>query len=363
MPDNLPTIWSADPHTLAKHKILSRYLDAWIPILSRTNPGGHALFVDAFAGPGEYSGGQPGSPLIALRTTRAAVEKLNTTFHFRFAEADIERCEALGSVLEREKESLSHPRIKFSPPVCQDAATMISEFLDGVRGPKLPSIFFLDQFGYKDVPMSLLARLLSFQQCEVLTYLEVRKLSNFFTDKTKWKTFDAAFGDDSWRAALTLEDGRKREVKIAAIYADALSRNAGAKFTWRFAMKGANNQIIYWLFFCTGNIRGLEEMKKAMLKVDDSGQFMFSDFQGGDQLSMASHFNGAWLSQDLILRFAGSDVTVQEVKEYVLTGTPCVLFKKSLGMLEREGRVQRLSGIPARRKGDFPDAQERLRFK
>ena len=35
MADALPTTWAADPHTLAKHAILQRYLQAWFPILSR----------------------------------------------------------------------------------------------------------------------------------------------------------------------------------------------------------------------------------------------------------------------------------------------------------------------------------------
>lgn len=35
MKDNLPVVWRAEPHTPAKHAILKRYLDAWIPILLR----------------------------------------------------------------------------------------------------------------------------------------------------------------------------------------------------------------------------------------------------------------------------------------------------------------------------------------
>ena len=35
MADNLPTVWHAEPHTIAKHAILERYLEAWFPILSQ----------------------------------------------------------------------------------------------------------------------------------------------------------------------------------------------------------------------------------------------------------------------------------------------------------------------------------------
>src|SRR6266446_2858127 len=77
MPDALPTTWAADPHTLAKHAILRRYLQAWFPILTQQAsalarqfgkaPNREVLFIDGFAGPGEYTNGKEGSPVIALK--------------------------------------------------------------------------------------------------------------------------------------------------------------------------------------------------------------------------------------------------------------------------------------------------------
>jgi three-Cys-motif partner protein len=58
------TIWEIDLHTQAKHEILRRYLGAWFPILSRYS--GRIVYIDGFAGPGRYKGGEPGSPLVAL---------------------------------------------------------------------------------------------------------------------------------------------------------------------------------------------------------------------------------------------------------------------------------------------------------
>jgi three-Cys-motif partner protein len=60
------TLWPLDPHTLGKHLVLKAYLDAWFPIMGRWN--GRILFIDGFAGPGEYKNGERGSPLIALKS-------------------------------------------------------------------------------------------------------------------------------------------------------------------------------------------------------------------------------------------------------------------------------------------------------
>ena len=54
------TLWELDPHTLGKHLVLRAYLDAWLPVMGSWQ--GRLLFIDGFAGPGEYEGGEEGSP-------------------------------------------------------------------------------------------------------------------------------------------------------------------------------------------------------------------------------------------------------------------------------------------------------------
>ena len=60
-----PTIWPLGEQTPGKHLVLRAYLDAWLSILGMKAK--RILFIDGFAGPGEYAGGAPGSPIIALR--------------------------------------------------------------------------------------------------------------------------------------------------------------------------------------------------------------------------------------------------------------------------------------------------------
>ena len=69
--DRRDTLWRLEPATAAKHRLYKKYLDAWWPILlqpsastGRSWP--HVTYVDAFAGPGEYIGGEEGSPVFAL---------------------------------------------------------------------------------------------------------------------------------------------------------------------------------------------------------------------------------------------------------------------------------------------------------
>ncbi|NKV10957.1 three-Cys-motif partner protein TcmP [Rhodococcus hoagii] len=84
------TVWSIEPHTVAKHELLKRYLDAWFPILSSWNE--RVLFIDGFAGPGHYESGEPGSPRVAVESALRRQSMLaNSRVMFLFNESDSDR--------------------------------------------------------------------------------------------------------------------------------------------------------------------------------------------------------------------------------------------------------------------------------
>jgi len=73
--------WPLAPHTGAKLALLSAYLSAWFPILSSTSPQ-RVFYIDGFAGPGRYSGGEDGSPVVALKALGLRGNLAKTTFEF-----------------------------------------------------------------------------------------------------------------------------------------------------------------------------------------------------------------------------------------------------------------------------------------
>lgn len=86
MASRFATLWPLDPHTLAKHAILRRYLDAWLPIMTKWN--GRVVFVDGFSGPGRYAGGEDGSPIIALRAALEHRAPISANLVYIFIEND-----------------------------------------------------------------------------------------------------------------------------------------------------------------------------------------------------------------------------------------------------------------------------------
>lgn len=369
--DTLPTVWPAEDHTKAKHAILRRYLSAWLPILTQqTSAVGNALqqvlYIDGFAGPGEYVGGEPGSPVIALREALNHVKRFPLPVKFVFVEQREDRFRNLSDVIGRYQRDIKKSQnVVVEDPRQGDCDTAISEILStyerqGVRFG--PALAFLDQFGYSAVSMDMISKIMEYPQCEVFSYLDYKDMNRWITDPTKAIAFDRAFGGDEWRGAISLPE-KKRRAFLLDLYQKLLRHRAGVRYVQSFAMFDRTGVLLYWLLFCTNNIRGLEEMKRAMWAVDGSGGFRFSDRDDPTQLKLlAEEFDQNWLAEVLAEKLSGKEITVGEVKGYVLENTPCYLYKDALGKLYSEKRLQIPRPPKNWRRGTFPDEEMAVYF-
>lgn len=146
--------WARDPHTAAKHEILRQYLCAWIPILGRFHE--MIVYIDGFAGPGEYEGGESGSPIIAMEIARGFADRIRGRMTLLFIEADAPRLEHLKGLVAQ-----------IEMPANVLTRTRLGRFEDHVRNlvaarDTLPPTFVLiDPFGFSHTPIDVIARLLA----------------------------------------------------------------------------------------------------------------------------------------------------------------------------------------------------------
>jgi hypothetical protein len=225
-----------------------------------------------------------------------------------------------------------------------------------------PALVFLDQFGYSEVPMELVQRILQFPECEVFSYLDWSWINRFMTDQTKWEGITGAFGGEEWKAAIDLPP-LQRERFLKDTYIKSLKTRGGTKYGCYFSMFDNAGRLLYWLFFCTNNLRGLEEMKGAMWRVDATGAFRFSDRDDPNQLSFLSEgFDEKWLANHLIIQFQGRVMTVGEIREYILTETPCRRYTESLRILERLDVLTVPNPPNGRQQGTFAEKEMPVQF-
>jgi three-Cys-motif partner protein len=363
MSDISPIIWEGPAHTFAKHRILEAYLKAWMPIMSRQSyklgiSEAELLFVDGFAGPGCYAGGESGSPILAIESVLEHSYDFPIPISLLFIEENEERHAVLQDNVEKYRKKIEESNrinsVNVEKGDCEKVLTKVFDRYEKTNRNIGPAFFFLDQSGFSDVSMQLIHRIMSQHQCEVFSYLNWDHMNRFLTDQIKWASLDKAFGGTEWRPALELESN-KRSAFMLKTYKTALKEKGNSKYVWHFAMCDANDKLLYWLFFCTNNLRGLEEMKRAMCKADPGRRFRFSDKDDPTQLNLFDSYQDEMLAQDLATILPGKILTVSKVKEFVLTETPSYIYKAALKILEERELMKVRNAPPKRKKGTFPD--------
>ena len=265
--DKIP--WEIDPHTSVKHEILRRYLQAWIPILSRYH--GRVIYFDGFAGPGEYldiKGNKvDGSPIIEIKSF------LGHTFKDRIKEVRFVFVEKTLQVFEHLKNQLApynSPNLKMDL-YNDEFDKVINGGLDELekKGANIaPTFCFIDPFGIKGLPLNTINRIMGNKHCEVLINFMYDELNRFLMEPWNEKNVTALFGSEEWKFVAKITDSKERFNFLTGIYSKNLRAICGIKYIRTFVMKDKSNRFDYVLFFCTNNESGLKAMKGAMWKVD-----------------------------------------------------------------------------------------------
>lgn len=357
MSKTLETVWDLEPHTAKKHEILRRYFQAWLPIMVKWN--NRVLYIDGFAGPGEYSKGEDGSPVIVLKEARDHTHKFESELACLFVEAERPRYEHLNIVLAKIKPTLPG-NVKFQSvhATFDEQVTQVFRDLEEQKKRLAPTLAFIDPFGYSDTPFTTIAKLMSYPKCEALITFMFEELVRFQSIQSQAKHFDTLFGTSEWRGALNLSTPAERVRFIHDLYLKQLRKVA--KYVRSFQMLNMGNRVDYFLFFATKNLKGLEKMKEAMWKADPRGEFQFSDYT--DALKLTNLFPdepdyGA-LRKLILGTYSGKLVSIEELGDWVVAETPFLRthIRKVLVPLEKtEGGVSVVNPKPGRRPFTYPD--------
>lgn len=351
--DALPS----SPHTRAKHRILREYLTMWFPILGASH--NKVVYIDGFAGPGVYEGGEPGSPVVALETALEHTGRVRfNDIVFWFIEKDAGHAAMLERELGRRFPGVGTKecdRVRYFVRHGEFAGT-VEGVLDKVEaaGHKLaPTFAFLDPFGFNGIPMEVIGRILGYARCEVMvTFMD--GFINRFHGTLQERALNGLYGTDAWKEI----GGDDAAAKYVDLYKSQLVK-AGARYVRTFRMDGSGNRHLYHLVYATKHIRGLKAIKTAMQKASQTGEYSFSDTTDPrQQLIIDPKAAGVWgpkAAAKIFEKFRGArNVPVGEIEEYVLADTE-YLFAKSILKGMEEGDPPRITGvIDRKRKGTYP---------
>lgn len=352
------TLWTLEPHTAGKHEVLREYLDAWLPILAQSQFGAMTI-VDGFAGPGRYSRGEDGSPIIALKAAAEHSQKkvIERKLQFVFIESDERRYRELEANIHTYLLALPRRAVSTYQGEFDDVANRVLDQADKDEFELGPSFFMIDPFGIKGVRMETVRRILSKQSAEVYISFQFEPFERFKEHPYFEAHLDQLFGCGDWRKLTQHTDYLQMKENIYDLFIKQLKEAAGANHVLQFELYEGENNLKYTLFFATGNELGCNRMKQAIWKVDPDGDYAFRGGKLG-QIRLGIETDTEPLKQDLINRFKDRGwISIEQLESFVKSdATPFHsghLKQKTLQPMEREGliRVQRPPGQGGFRPG------------
>jgi three-Cys-motif partner protein len=290
-PQEVP--WPITPHTAAKHDLYRQYLSKWFPILVGSW-GGRATYAEGFAGPGVYTKGEPGSPVIALRTLWDSGLLGTATKRVRLLFVDDDaRCV---DWLQRRLELTAGQRgcavadlagkgveVELVRGQCDAELEPLLDRHDAWRDPLLVN---LDTWGAA-VPARLLQRVAGTPAGEVIITMGPSYFMRF-ASVDEYTHGDEVFGGDHWRAVQSVPSQAKAAWLLEA-YRTTVTQ-AGFRFVLDFTLVDQRGQLLY-LVFGTTSRKGLVKMKEAMWEVDAVHGVGYRDPRDPDQQTLEIEFD------------------------------------------------------------------------
>lgn len=351
----MQSLWDIEPHTKAKHEILERYLDAWFPILATYNQ--RIVYIDGFCGPGRYKGGEDGSPIIAIKKALNHFGRLqNREISFIFIDERKDRIDHLKSEIA----SMNIPSNFLIHTDVSEFEKTVGQILNDLKSKNLnlaPTFAFVDPFGFKGIPFSLVKELLSNPKTEVFINIMADFINRFVEHpdaNTRQHIIDL-FG--TTQALQAIANGNNRLETLRQLYQTQLE--TCAKYVRYFEMQDEQGRIIYYLFFASKHPLGFVKMKEAFWKVDPESGFHFSDKTNPGQLILLSTDPSRDLIKIVAKRFSGQQAKVSEIKKFVEEETSYISkhMRQALNYMEADGNisVEPLKSDGTKRTRGFPD--------
>ncbi|MCC6148976.1 MAG: three-Cys-motif partner protein TcmP [Planctomycetes bacterium] len=353
--------------SLVKSSIVSKYFWAWAKVITKSGRGkqiGKIAYIDLFAGPGRYKDESDSTPLMVLKKAIAdpTMAKMLVTI---FNDKDEQNTKSLEKSINELPgvEKLTHkPKVhnqEVGPGVVADFEKM----------KLVPTLMFVDPWGYKGLSLKLVNSVIKDWACECLFFFNYRRINMGMNNEYVQEPIDQLFGEEraaKLRPRLEGLTPAEREVEIIEQLCIAL-QEMGGKFVLPFRFKDkSGKQTSHHLVFVSKHPLGYTIMKGIMAYASSSDQQGVASFEY-NRASVKQQFLFGLnrpldkLEDDLLERFAGRSLTMEQVFEQHNVGTPFVEknYKDALAKLEAKGKITAdppavaTPGKKARRKGTF----------
>jgi three-Cys-motif partner protein len=264
------------PHSVAKHDIYAVYIDRYVTTLTRRHVQSRLklTIVDGFCGGGRYAFGDKvvdGSPLRLLTavegariTLLARRDDFDLDVDFVFIDENRDHLEFLrDQLVERGYgQHIAEGKIKLVELIFEEAVTQVIHDIRK-KGRAHHSLFFLDQYGWSDVKLATVKRILAdLLNPEVILTFMVDSLINLLNDKrssiSALAKIDMTREDVREMLAMKDDIGWKRAIQNTVYH--HIKGCTGADYYTPFFVHPPESHRDYWLLHLSKHHQAREEM-------------------------------------------------------------------------------------------------------
>lgn len=229
-----------------------------------------------------------------------------------------------------------------------DVGTDLVSMFDNVN--LVPTLFFVDPWGYKGLTLQLINSVLKDWGCDCIIFFNYNRINMGLPNQAVDTHINALFGGkraDDLREQLNGLTAADREIAIVEEIAEAL-KIPGGKYVLPFTFKTEKGtRTSHHLIFVSKAFRGYEIMKGIMAKqstVSDQGVPSFCYNPADRRFPLLFELTRPLddLLKMLLRDFAGKTFTVRQVYERHSVGKRYVLknYKDALRQLEVAGEIE-----------------------
>ncbi len=348
--------WVIDEHTKIKHQLLNDYLGVWMPIMysqqSRVGKEKKLIYVDGFAGPGEYwsdetkSSKVKGSPIIAAEKANKYIDEDSTRKFLIIAIDSDKRCvNNLRPILQQINKHEQSWQVLYT--TFEQGMDELFRYLEENNAHIAPTFFFIDPFGYSGFTMETMERILKHPRTELFINFMHYDINRFLQTDHSQQHLQSLFGCDEYRNTMNLNSDRKTSY-LVDLYCKKLKEKTNGLYILPFRMNtpGQGRRPRYFLIHVSQHIKALKEMKNRMAKTS-SQSFRFEAI-GLDPYRQLDLFepSGEAILQDKIFQFINRDlnktILYENLENWAYQSTSGIAreIKQALKALENNGKIK-----------------------
>lgn len=304
-----------------KTAIVSKYFESWAMVISghlKNKPDKRIAYIDLFAGPGRYKDGSKSTPLYIIEEAlKIPVLRDNLVTLFNDKEA-----KNSSSLVEAIKSLPGIEALKHTPKIhTREVGDNIVKMFEAMR--LVPTLFFVDPWGYKGLSLRLINSVLKDWGCECIFFFNYGRINAGLGNDVVKQNMDDLFGAeraDKLRKELEPMSPEERELTIVERICEALVE-MGGKYVLPFTFKNTRGtRTKHHLIFVSKHPLGYKIMKSVMASESSTAEQGVPTFEYSPASAMQPLlFEFAKPLDDLevmlLAEFAGKSLTMQQIYE------------------------------------------------